>query len=529
MKPMRRRSLACALSAAALMLAACGGAQSATAREIHSNGLGGGRWTDAASWHGAAVPTSTDVVVIATGDTIVFDGNDINQPSCRQILIDPRGTLTFKADNAQHTLNVAGSVEAYGMIRMEGALAPSGTMELRLTAPANDERVVRLLRDSALIANGAEGLPEGGRNVIIAGCDPAPGKPRRSAAIKAGAGTMLDIRRARMAGVVLEATAIDNTGFKPNERLNLTENQFVDLARIVLNECDTPSVQKNTFEYPGQPAVAAHAIKLSQCRLAEIKDNIITGRIDAAIAAGNDVDSSATGNTITGARCGISWHGQNAMLRANEINDCLIGVYIAEASGVLEGLIVRRTTKAISAFKSPIQITDFRVEDLPTNGIALSVDACSVTVLNANLATNQISLGAPPAAEPWVQTMQYLIVQVKGQRPPNTLIEACTAAASGGPPKNAADLNVRNSPAKLSPDGLTPLPRSLRPLIIRSWSIDRAGKKVEAPFYDLVVTAPAAKAGEAPRVLKSMTIEPKDTWFRPAPNQPEATVEVVLP
>ena len=31
-----------------------------SAKEIHSNGLGGGRWSEAATWHGGAVPTAAD-------------------------------------------------------------------------------------------------------------------------------------------------------------------------------------------------------------------------------------------------------------------------------------------------------------------------------------------------------------------------------------------------------------------------------------------------------------------------------------
>jgi hypothetical protein len=125
--------------------------------------------------------------------------------------------------------------------------------------------------------------------------------------------------------------------------------------------------------------------------------------------------------------------------------------------------------------------------------------------------------------------MAYLVAQVKGSRPAEAEVRVRTASASGGPPANAADLNVRNSPAKLTADGLTPLPRTLRPLIVRTWSIGRDGKEKVAPFYDLSVTAPGATEGAPAAVLKTQTVEPKETWDRLEPNKPVATVEVTLP
>jgi hypothetical protein len=183
---------------------------------------------------------------------------------------------------------------------------------------------------------------------------------------------------------------------------------------------------------------------------------------------------------------------------------------------------------AISA--ATVQLTDLCFDGLPPTNLAMTVESSAVSLLNCNVAAEQIQVGTTPVpgTAPFVQSMQYIVAQVKGARPPEAQMEVRTAAKSGGPPQGVADLNVRNSPAKLSAQGLTPLPRSLKPLIVRSWSIGRDRKKVESPFYDLIVSTPGAKEGEPSKVLKTQVVEPKNTWFRPDPNQAAPTVEVAL-
>ena len=52
-----------------LTLAVLALAHPAMAAEIHSNGRGGGKWDDPATWHSGVVPAADDTVVIAMRDT----------------------------------------------------------------------------------------------------------------------------------------------------------------------------------------------------------------------------------------------------------------------------------------------------------------------------------------------------------------------------------------------------------------------------------------------------------------------------
>jgi hypothetical protein len=500
------------------------------AGEIHSNGLGGGPWSDPKTWHGNAVPAATDEVVVATGDTVAFDGNDDGKPSCVRLSVDMKGILTFKADKEKHTLSVGGSVESYGTIRMDATGTLLGSMELRLVSEAPEGRAIRLMEGSSFLGYGREGLPKGERNVILSTGEPAKDQPRRSATLVAGAKTMLDLQRTRLTDVIVQGVSIDNTGAKPNERLNIVDNRLGGLSQVVLTSCDTPLVQRNVFDNSAENVQTAIAINTYGCQLADIRGNTIGGKYGRGLQIQADIDSSATDNTVSASEIGIYWHGANAMIRNNAISGASTGVLFTSATGVLEGISVQGAAIGMDISSATVQLTDCEIAKLADKGTALNLNAASATLLNCNIAPEQIKLGPnPPTGVPWVQNMQYLVVQVKGAVPPQAQVEVRTAEVSGRPPKGAADLNVRNSPAKLSADGLTPLPRSLRPLIVRSWNIGANGQKGNAPFYDLMVSIPAAKAGEDSKVVKSQTIEPKDAWLRPEPNKPAATIEVTLP
>lgn len=503
-------------------------ATSAFGVEIHSNGLGGGRWCDPASWHGGAVPAGTDVVVVATGDTIVFDGHSPDGPTCAGLFLDPESVLSLASNGAEHVLGVAGPVESYGIIRLDGSRRREGRLELRLLAPA-PSCTIRLLRRGGLLAYGAEGLPDGQFNVVISTAAVAEGQTEPVGIIVAGRDSMVDLQRVHLSGVSMQTSSIDNTGFKASERLNVLGCLFTQQARLILHGCDTVAVRNNRFEYQAETPLGVAAIELNGCKLTDLTGNVVSG-YRSGLFLQNDVDSSATGNVVSDGVMGIYWHGQNAMLRGNRIARCTTGVHITSSSGVIEKTNVSTSQNAVEVVNSTVQLTDLHVAELAEDGTALSLTNSTVTLLNSNVQETQVKVaGTPPGNEPWVQAIEYLIVRLKGEWPDGTEVIVGTAQASGGPPPGMADLNVRNSPAPLSTSGFTPLPSSLRPLVVRSWSLRRDGQVAPAPFYDLLVQAPAAEAGGPPRVLKRVVLEPKPEWYREEPDAPVPTVEVSVP
>ena len=115
----------------------------ALAADVHSNGTGGGAWSDAATWRTKTVPAADDSVVIAAGDAVEFDCDDSAKVSCKDLALDPDAILGFKP-GGKRVLVIAGLIDSYGSIKVTSRDA-GDFMELRLTGDA-PERIIRLER-----------------------------------------------------------------------------------------------------------------------------------------------------------------------------------------------------------------------------------------------------------------------------------------------------------------------------------------------------------------------------------------------
>jgi hypothetical protein len=498
------------------------------AKEISSNGAGGGDWSDPATWRGKKVPGADDDAVVQKGDTVVFDRNDDGKTTCQKLLIDPKGALLFKTGAGKHVLCVSDGVECYGTLRLDGSKSARDKLELRLLGDAAENRTVKILKGGALVVSGRKNLPKDGRNVALTSPPFGEKKQEILGVVDAEEGTVLDVQWARIAGTELKGTTIDNTGGKANERLNIIGNQFTGEGRVLLIGCDTPVIAKNTFTFTGA-SLNAPAISITGCPLAEVRDNTIRGAFVTGIMGHTQTDSVVAGNSIAKCTTGMYWYGADVMIKKLSVRDCTTGLILTSASGLVEEATIENCKTAYHHGGATAQLTSCQLKNLPKDGVAILYGSGPLTLLNCNILPAQINMAnaaAPVGAKPppRVTCLQYLVVKAKGA-PEDSRVEVRTS--NPAPVQGAADLNVRNAPAALS-NGLTPLPKSLKPLIVKSWLIDPTGKTVPAPEYTLTVLAPAAKAGAPRPVLKTMTFKPLDTWHRPKPDAPTPTLEVAL-
>lgn len=498
------------------------------ARETHSNGLGGGRWSDPASWHDGRVPSASDHVVISTGDEIRFDAGIRNEPNCAALSIDPRGVLGFRLDDKPHRLTVAGPVKSYGILRVDASDAPRSRATLRLAAEREDDRVLRLRRGSALLLYGPETGDPDRHGLAIEAAEPTGAAA--TGLIEASGKVMLDLSRVALRGIRLQISEIDNTGFDPAQRLNLTANAFLDGAGLSLRSCDTAKIHQNRFIDTPETPPKATAVRLEGNSLTSFRENLIRGYA-VGLEAVREVDAAVGDNRISDSGTGmILRQVQNVMIRGNHLTDCSTGVLADRSSGVIDTLSVRGAALGIDLHRSTLQLSNLNIRDRPEEAVPLRLIQASATLLNANIAPDEIRMeGNRPNDEFWVRKMEYLVLKVTGKVPEKAVVQIRTAEVSGGAPEGRADLNVRNSPARLSPEGWTPFPRSLRPLVLRSWWIDAEKRVRDAPFYDLSILPVLDRAEETPGPLYQQVLEPSDDWFRPDPNERKPTLEVNIP
>jgi hypothetical protein len=498
------------------------------AAEISTNGLGGGPWSDPMTWRGKLVPKADDDVVIQKNDVAIFDRNDDGKVSCRKLLIDPKGALVFKTNAGKQVCCIADSIVSFGVIKLDGTKSKADLIELRMVGDTAEKRKIKLNKNAALLLYGKSGLDKGKKNVVLASPKLPEQKDDILSLIETDGFVSIDWQRAMINEVRLQGMKIDNTGSKANERLNIIENQFVGRSRIFLHTCDTAVVSKNTFEYADKAPLPEAAISLAICPLAEVKHNTIRGPYQAGLLLLYQGDYAIEQNTIDGCGAGIAGRlgVPNSTIRQCVIRNCETGISLDDASGIIEDTVVEGAMTAFHHEKSNLQLTNFQIKDLNPKGTAINFVSGKLSLLNCNILPGQIKIAAQPATakDDPVTCWQYAVIAAKGA-PADSLIELRTNDAKLA--ADAPDPNVRNMPAPLV-NGLTPLPKTLNPLIVRSWTIDLKGKLNAGPEYNVKVLGPAAKEGTPRPVLKMATYRPAENAFRASLDDGTPTLEVNL-
>jgi hypothetical protein len=513
-------------------------ASSLHAAELHSNGLGGGDWSDPLSWREKTVPTPDDDVVISRGDIIAFDRDDEGKTSCKQLFIDPKGSFTFKTGIGRAVCVVAGQIESYGAVLIDASKSSSDKFELRLTGATAPERTIKLLKGAKFAVHGRRSLAHGKHNAVVTGSHDAASKAAAvEVLVEAKDGASLDLQRGEFLHVHVAAYDIDNTGAEVDERLNIVGNHFAGQSHLSLTNCDSPLLADNLFELTDVPPFAGSAMYLIVCQLAEIRGNTVRGRYGLGIQARQMVDSVLSDCEVEGCSTGIYWYGTNGMVKDCVARKCDTGVTFTSMSGTGENIRCEGCKTGYYHAVATAQLTNLQIVDVPKDGVVVSYQSGPLRLLNCNLTPEQIVPTAAASAKvrdgiATIEWLYYLVVRPKGNVPTGSRIEVRTANAAE--PKTAkaaraADPFVRNSPAPLRFDGLTPLPDSLEPIIVRGWTFDDDVKPVPPPSYQISVIPPAPTSGDAPKPVVLKTVTPDATWYRADANKPEPTVEVNAP
>lgn len=493
------------------------------AAQIHSNGRGGGDWSDPTAWHGNKVPTAEDDVVISMRDAIAFDLDHSEQITCRNLYLDPEAVLSFKPGRTNRVLTLDGSIESYGIIRIDGTASSRVNVQVRFVSSDKQPRELKMMQYAALFLYGHERTRPGEKNAAMIAAAMSDELPAPMVRVTADDKAMVDVQRSELSNIEFVLRGLDNTNASTTERLNFIDNKFLAGARIDLVACDTPTIRGNEFD-PGELTPQHPAIRVYQSSLVEIRNNTIEGKYPYAIFVNSDTDSSCMGNVVRGAIAALYWAGHNAVVKNNLFEDCTTGIVFVGWTGTLEDLRIVRPKTGISVTNATLQLTNIDVSELQEDGAALTLNAASITLLNSSIADDLIKItGGNPPTGVWVESMSYVIVKVEGQIPKNGTVMVQTAAVSGGVPEGKADLNVRSAPGRLSDSGWSPSPASQRAIVVRSWRLVANKTRENAPFYDLMILDAEGKT------LKQMRVEPQDTWFRPDPNEAVPTVKVTLP
>jgi hypothetical protein len=304
-------------------------------------------------------------------------------------------------------------------------------------------------------------------------------------------------------------------------------------------------IADNRFELTTVGAFGQSAIFIILCPLADIHGNYVKGRYAHGIQARQMIDSALVDCEFEDVASGVYWYGTNGMLKDLRVKKCHTGVTCTSMTGVLENIEIDGCTTAYSHAIATAQLNNVRVTNVPEKGTVISYNAGPLTLLNCEFTPEQIEFTNKAAAKaqdgvPVIQCFRYLVAKLDGKVTAGTQVAVRTAGRD--PASRAADLNVRNSPARVGSNALTPLPDTLEALVVKDWSYDAELELVPAPEYVLEVLPPSNASGGpsagpsagsselgAAKPIATQTFRPAPAWYRKQPNDITPTVEVRLP
>lgn len=509
-------------------------AHAATAADIHSNGLGGGPWSEPTTWRGGKIPAGADDVTIARADIVTFDRDDQNNPSCNNLYIDPQGSLQFKTAAGKITLNLAGFIETYGSIQIDAARVPGDVITLRMVGKDNDARTIRLMRGSSISIAGQRTTHAQDASAVLQSLPNlhADGFTHKSEplTITTQGESGIDLRNARLDGVRLVLQNIDNTAALPGQRLNILGCHFQGRSHIELTRCDTPVITDNHFTLSER--VNIKAIEAAYCALPMIRGNTITGPYTAGISVTRTTEPLIENNHIRQARTGIETLVCTIMIQNNTVTDCEYGYISRISSGVIRDARIENCATPVMIRDGKVQLINSSWEHKAGKTPRVIVGKAQLLLINTPLKPEDVLSDPDHEGTNLVIGHQPLLVKVTGDIPPGATVMVKPVAS---------DLRwqeiqpaVVGVPAPISRvSGLTPPMSSGQAILLRSWAIDAAeaaGKKVvPAPSYDVQVLGPPAGNATDRPVLASMRVTPDESWHQPATGQLSPTVEITLP
>lgn len=504
----------------------CGMTCAAGAGEVYSNGTGGGNWTDVACWRGGKLPAAADMAVISAHDTVNFDGTG-EEITCGQLSIDPGGVLNLKAPpEGARVFTVAGSVELFGTLRMDASASPRGKAEFRFAGADKAGRTLRVGKRGSIRILGADGLGYDDLNACVTTKPSADTPEGRQGVIEALDGSAVDLRYAFFQDVTVTATSLDNTGFETGEAANVVGCSFTGQSYVAVLYCDTPRVLQCRFATrPGESVVyGVHAV---YCTLPELSGNTIKGNYSYGMYLVHNTDATIADNVSEKSSYAYHVSGANNLVRNNTSRDCTVGMFISSMSGLVQDTTVQRCTWAVQSVLSDVQVMNLRWLDPPEKPTPLYLHGGATTFLNIPFKPEEITFAEKPAKPDavWSQSMYFLVIAVKGNRTANTRISVRTEGLAA----DAVDANVRNDTVAVASNGMTPLPQSMQPIIVRGWSISGSGAVVPPSRYVVTAWEAGADANGPRKVLSTTTVQPDATWYRAEPNAAAATLEMTLP
>lgn len=491
------------------------------AETIRSNGKGGGPWSAPATWQGGKVPSGGPVSILSR-DIVDLDAAARPVVACEELVIDPKGVLRVAgANKAALTLTIRKSLHVFGGMLVDLSKDPDGRFECVWTN-ADPSSLQILLGEGGKIAwKGATGATPNVVFRVDTNAWPATAAPTRLVPLTLGGKMSVECEGVTFEGFDVQATGIDGSGIKFNERLEFRRCHFVR-SPVTIN-------RSTKIEFHGNRLTNSpvHCLSLYAVTHSRFTSNTMerAGHPSAVLVTYGVGESEISANRLRHGYYGMNLvSSSDLILRDNRIEETEYGLFLNSCSRITGHRLYfssNSTFNLAATFASPVD--PYRFFDCTfanatanTNYASVQVSgACSVDLVNTPLQSHDKA----PTCGPLLFSAYADIFVTNEQGAP--LGRVLLRVLSG-----ARVIATSRTEAIGARAGHTPLPSSHRPLVIPWYRFaPQEGETNPATSRSYTLEVDGSHLGYQ---KQSVPLVVDETWLRPDPEKPTKTITVKL-
>jgi len=489
---------------------------------VRSNGKGGGPWSAPTTWQGGKVPSGQPVVVLSK-DVVDLDASAGPVLVCEEIEVDPQGALRVVGKNKTTlTVQVGKALRVFGGLMVDFSKDPEGRFECVMTNAVERPPEFLVSDGCKIVCKGAPGAAPNVAFRIVTNALPAGATAPKSVALTLGPKMYIDFESALLEGFDIQATGMDGSGVKFNERCSFRNCQFLR-SHVTFSYCKKIEFEGNRISDTPAQTQGVYFLGVLNSRFTS---NVVerTASSMAGFHSYGSSDCELADNIFRNCYYGMNLVACSEInLSQNRFETNTYGLFL-NSCGRIAG---QRTMfdgntsyQLFATFASPVEYRFFNsvFVNSPTNKdtACLGVDGiCTVDIVNSPLQ----SFAKENTRGPIVFSVYVDILVTNEQGAPLGRVPMRVLAGD----KVVATSRTEAVGART---GYTPLPSTHRPLIV-PWTRVAPAQGITTPpaatTYQLEVDG--TSLGYAKQVVPLAVDE---SFVRPDPEKPTKTITVKL-
>jgi len=479
---------------------------------FRSNGKGGGRWSDPATWEGGKLPTGGSVAIL-TKDVVEVDAVPGNALACDELTVDSGGLLRVEGTN-QIVFTVRKGLNIFGGLMLDLSNTPSARCEFVFPVEANQAPKFLIAERSKVLLKGS---PTDAPNVVFRLAAPT-NQVAPSISVDITTKTWFESDHVAFEGFTFGVRGVDGSGVKFNERFSLRGCQLVR-SPISFYASKKIEIEGNHWR-----EAADWAVYMNGCSAISLRSNTIERVRDRGLLIYASNDLEFLGNRFV--HNGEGFHlttCTDTLLQDNVHETNRIGLLLSNCTRpVVKRCLFRGNSSfhlyaASGAPTDPWRLYDCVFDGQPTDVNTGSIFSKQKTVVEVvNTPRQTFALDQEPGGVAFSAYVDILVTNDRGEplgRVPLRVLSGDQIVA------------ISRTEAVGSQTGHTPLPSTHRPLVLAWCRYVPGGTTNPPPSCTYTVEADGTHLGYQKQTVPLVVDE---SFLRADPDKPTKTITIKL-